>query len=79
MDAPGLADGRIVWLEAKSKAGDSVPMRAEMDCYVVFPACPQDIVVISAIAPFPMAIDVLEGRWAAETSPAQIHAADVQG
>lgn len=79
MDAPGLADGRIVWLEAKTKAGDSVPMSAEMDCYVVFPACPQDIVVISAMAPFPMASHVFAERWAAETSPVQIHAADVQG
>lgn len=60
MDTPGLEDGRIAWLEAKTKAGDSVTMRAEMDCYVVLSACPQDIVVINAEAPSPMAIDVLD-------------------
>jgi uncharacterized protein YcgI (DUF1989 family) len=60
MDTPGLEDSRIVWLEAKTKAGDSVTMRAEMDCYVVLSACPQDIVVINSKAPSPMVIEVLE-------------------
>ena len=34
MDTPGLEDGRIAWLEAKTKPGDNVVLRAEMDCYL---------------------------------------------
>lgn len=59
MDTPGLEDGRILWLEAKSAAGDNVVFRAEMDCYLVVSACPQDIVVINATKPSPVAIEVL--------------------
>jgi uncharacterized protein YcgI (DUF1989 family) len=34
-----------------SKAGDSVELRAELDCVVVLSACPQDIIVINANNP----------------------------
>ena len=56
MDTPGLEDGRILWLEAKSKPGDNVVLRAEMDCYLVVSSCPQDIVVINATTASPVAI-----------------------
>jgi uncharacterized protein YcgI (DUF1989 family) len=60
MNIPVRPDMTIDWLPAPTKAGDSVTMRAEMDCYIVLSACPQDIVVINDKAPSPMAIDVLE-------------------
>lgn len=59
MDTPALEDGRIAWLEATTKPGDNVVLRAEMECYLVVSACPQDILVINATQPSPMAIDVL--------------------
>jgi len=60
MDTPGLEDGRIAWLEAKTKPGDNVVLRAEMNCYLVVSSCPQDILVINASKPSPVAIEVLE-------------------
>ena len=60
MNIPVRPDGTIDWLPAPTKAGDSVTMRAEMDCYVVLSACPQDIIVINDKAPSPMAIEVLD-------------------
>jgi len=60
MDTPGLEDGRIEWLEAKTKPGDNVVFRAEMNCYLVVSSCPQDILVINATAPSPVAIEILE-------------------
>ncbi len=60
MNIPVRADGTIDWLPAPTKAGDSVTMRVEMDCYIVLSACPQDIVVINDKAPTPMAIDILD-------------------
>jgi uncharacterized protein len=59
MNIPVVADGSIRWLPAPTKPGDSVTMRAEMDCYIALSACPQDIVVINDKAPSPMAIEVL--------------------
>jgi uncharacterized protein YcgI (DUF1989 family) len=60
MDTPALEDGRIAWLEATTSPGDNVVLRAEMDCYLVVSACPQDILVINATQPSSMAIEVLE-------------------
>ena len=59
MDTPGLEDGRIAWLEAKTKPGDNVVFRAEMDCYLAVSACPQDILVINASKPSPIEIEIL--------------------
>jgi uncharacterized protein YcgI (DUF1989 family) len=40
-------DGRTLHtLPVVTKAGDSITLRAEMDCFVAFSACPQDIVNI---------------------------------
>jgi hypothetical protein len=60
MNIPVLEQGAIGWEPALTKAGDSVTLRAEMDCYVVVSACPQDIVVINNKAPSPVAIEVDE-------------------
>jgi uncharacterized protein YcgI (DUF1989 family) len=49
----------LEWLPALTNAGDSVTLRAEVDCQVVLSACPQDIVAINDRRPGPLAIDVL--------------------
>ena len=59
MNIPVLEQGAIGWEPALTKAGDSVTLRAEMDCYVVVSACPQDIVVINNKQPSPVAIELL--------------------
>jgi uncharacterized protein len=60
MNIPVLEQGAIGWEPAPTKPGDSVTLRAEMDCYVVVSACPQDIVVINNKAPSPVAIELDE-------------------
>jgi uncharacterized protein len=48
-DGRSLATGPAV-----SKPGDYITLRADMDCYVAFSACPQDIVKIQGEAGVPM-------------------------
>ena len=60
MNIPVLDDGELGWEPAPTKAGDSVTLRAEMDCYVVVSACPQDIVPINNGNPTPIAIELLD-------------------
>jgi uncharacterized protein YcgI (DUF1989 family) len=60
MNIPVLEGDAIGWEPAQTRAGDSVTLRAEMDCYVVVSACPQDIVVINNKAPSPVAIELDE-------------------
>ena len=60
MNIPVLDGGEIGWEPALTKAGDSVTLRAAMDCYVVVSACPQDIVAINARDPTPVAIELLD-------------------
>ena len=52
-------DGTVGWQTAKTKAGDSITMRVEMDSYVVLAACSQDIVPINDLNPTPLDLDVL--------------------
>ena len=59
MNIPVGADGGLGWEPAPTRAGDSVTLRAEMDCFVVVSACPQDIVAINAKNPTPVAIELL--------------------
>ena len=47
MNIPIDADGRIIWGEPLSRKGDSVTLRAVMDCVVVLSACPQDMLPIN--------------------------------
>ena len=47
MNIPIGPDGRIIWGEPLSKAGDHVLLRAAMDCVVVMSACPQDMIPIN--------------------------------
>jgi uncharacterized protein YcgI (DUF1989 family) len=51
MNIPVDAKNAIQWLPPVSKEGDSVHLRAEMDCIVVMSACPQDIIAINAHNP----------------------------
>jgi len=59
MNIPVLDGGALGWEPAPTRAGDSVTLRAEIDCYVVVSACPQDIVAINAKNPTPIAIELL--------------------
>jgi uncharacterized protein len=59
MNIPVREGGELGWEPAPTAAGDSVTLRAEMDCYVVVSACPQDIVPINGLNPTPIAIELL--------------------
>jgi uncharacterized protein len=48
MRTPGTLDGSIVWLPARSKAGDRFEMVAEMDLIVALSACPSELSGINA-------------------------------
>src|SRR5215211_1584493 len=61
MNIPVGADGSLGWEPAPTKPGDAVTMRAELDCYVVVSACPQDIVPINGRNPTSIEIELLEG------------------
>jgi uncharacterized protein YcgI (DUF1989 family) len=60
MNIPIGGDGELGWEPAPTQAGDSVTLRAEMDCLVVVSACPQDIVPINGGNPTPVAIELLQ-------------------
>jgi len=47
MNIPLGADGRLQWMPPLSRPGDAVTLRAELDCVVVFSACPMDLVPIN--------------------------------
>jgi uncharacterized protein len=50
MNIPVQVDGRLSFEPPVCKAGDHVVLRAEMECIIVFSACPQDIVPINGLA-----------------------------
>jgi uncharacterized protein YcgI (DUF1989 family) len=65
-------------LPTVTKAGDAITLRAEMDCFVAFSACPQDIVKIQGAGdntPKPADLEILQsapalpvkGPWIPET------------
>jgi len=61
MDIRLREDGSFDWQQGPSKAGDSVTLRAELDCYLVLTACAQDLNPINDFKPTSLAIDVLDG------------------
>jgi uncharacterized protein YcgI (DUF1989 family) len=61
MNIPVAPDGSLGWEPAPTRPGDSVLLRAELDCIVVVSACPQDIVPINGGNPTSLAIEVLAG------------------
>lgn len=54
------SDGNFLVKEPKSKAGDYIELKAEMDCIVAISACPQDLIPINAGNPTPLKITILE-------------------
>ena len=58
MHVPIGEDGTLDWAPGFTKPGDSITLRAELDCYVVLTACAQDILPINDRNPTSMAIDV---------------------
>jgi uncharacterized protein len=58
---PVSEDGTLDWRPALTAPGDSVTFRAELDCYIVLSACPQDILPINDKNPTGMALEVLDG------------------
>ncbi len=60
MNIPVAADGALGWEPAPTKGGDSVTFRAEVDCYLVVSACPQDVVPINAGDPTPIDVELLD-------------------
>ncbi|MGZ4480805.1 MAG: DUF1989 domain-containing protein [Gaiellales bacterium] len=59
MNIPVRPDGTIGWEPALTGPGDSVTLRAELDCIVVLSACPQDIITINRNQPGPLEIEVI--------------------
>ena len=49
MNIPVAPDGSVGFEPPVSRPGDHLTLRAEMDCVVVFSACPQDIVPINGV------------------------------
>jgi uncharacterized protein YcgI (DUF1989 family) len=47
MNIPWTADGGLSFDPPTTKPGDSVTLRAELDCIVAMSACPQDILPIN--------------------------------
>jgi uncharacterized protein len=58
MNIPVGADAELGWLPAPTRPGDSTTLRAELDCYVVVSACPQDLVAINAGTPGPIDVEI---------------------
>ena len=58
MNIPIGADAQIGFLPALTRPGDSTTLRAELDCYLVVSACPQDLVPINAGPPGPIELEI---------------------
>lgn len=50
MNIPWDMEGKLDWGEPRSKPGDYILLRAELDCVVAFSACPQDILPINGVS-----------------------------
>ena len=60
MEVPVLEDDVLEFVPGRSRPGDSVTFRTELECYVVLTACAQDITPINDHNPTSLAIDVLD-------------------
>ncbi|WP_304454266.1 urea carboxylase-associated family protein [Nocardiopsis sp. YSL2] len=60
MNIPVIDGTDIAWHSARSRPGDAITFRAELDCVVIVSACPQDLVGINGEGPTPLAIEVLD-------------------
>ncbi|MGN6379692.1 MAG: DUF1989 domain-containing protein [Gaiellales bacterium] len=59
MNIPVGDDWTISFQPAPTRPGDSVTLRAELDCYVAVSACPQDIVGINAAELGPIDLEIV--------------------
>jgi uncharacterized protein YcgI (DUF1989 family) len=50
MNIPVTDGNKLSFEPPRTRAGDYVDLRAEMDCIIAFSACPQDIVPINGTA-----------------------------
>jgi uncharacterized protein YcgI (DUF1989 family) len=62
MNIPVKANGEIEWGVPRSKAGDYVILRAEMDVVVAMSACPQDILPINDGKPVEVHFEILDSN-----------------
>jgi uncharacterized protein YcgI (DUF1989 family) len=60
MNIPVGSAGELGWDPAPTEPGDSITLRAAMDCIIVVSACPQDIVPINDRNPTPIGIELLD-------------------
>jgi uncharacterized protein YcgI (DUF1989 family) len=59
MNTPVTGDGvTIDWRPAETQPGDSVVLRAEMDCYLCVSSCPQDIISVNGDGPTRIRMDI---------------------
>jgi uncharacterized protein YcgI (DUF1989 family) len=58
MEVPVAADGVLEFVPGRSRPGDAVTFRVELDCYVVLTACAQDVTSINDHNPTSLAIEV---------------------
>jgi uncharacterized protein len=58
MNIPVSEDGALGWEPAPTGPGDSITLRAAMECIVVVSACPQDILPINDRDPTPIGIEL---------------------
>jgi len=55
-----LVNGRLDWRPALTRPGDSVTLRAELDCHVVVSSCPNDVLAINDKHITSLAIELLD-------------------
>src|SRR5262249_37198407 len=55
-----LVAGRLEWRAALTRPGDSVTLRAELDCVVVVSSCPNDVLAINDKHITPLAVELLD-------------------
>jgi uncharacterized protein YcgI (DUF1989 family) len=60
MNIPVGSAGELGWDPAPTAPGDSITLRAEMDCIIVVSACPQDIIPINDRDPTPIGVELLD-------------------
>jgi uncharacterized protein YcgI (DUF1989 family) len=63
MNIPVKANGEIEWGVPRSKPGDYVILRAEMDVVVAMSACPQDILPINDGKPVEVHFEIIDSNF----------------
>lgn len=58
MNIPVAPGGTLSFEPATTRPGDSITLRAELDCMVAVSACPQDVLSINGGAPTPITLEI---------------------